>query len=208
MANLIASWQPDNPRRVVIGAHYDTRPHPDQEVLPERHNLPFVGANDPASGIAVSDGNRQSSDRSADTDWGVDLVLFDGEELVFGNNARVERLLPRLGGVRARLRGLVRRKRTQMRYENGIVLDHGWGPKSQDQAGAEKPGGGAAVDERIVGGRASRCASTRSAARSGREVKDDHLALIEAGIPTVDLIDFDYPVLAQSRRPARELLGR
>ena len=24
-----------------------------------------------------------------DTHWGVDLVLFDGEELVFGNNPRV-----------------------------------------------------------------------------------------------------------------------
>ena len=27
----------------------------------------------------------------------------------------------------------------------------------------------------------------------GREVSDDHLPLIDAGIPTVDLIDFDYP---------------
>ena len=27
----------------------------------------------------------------------------------------------------------------------------------------------------------------------GYEVQDDHLALIRAGIPTVDLIDFDYP---------------
>jgi len=27
----------------------------------------------------------------------------------------------------------------------------------------------------------------------GREVRDDHLALIEVGIPTIDLIDFDYP---------------
>ena len=29
--------------------------------------------------------------------------------------------------------------------------------------------------------------------RLGYEVKDDHLALNNAGIPTVDIIDFDYP---------------
>ncbi len=27
----------------------------------------------------------------------------------------------------------------------------------------------------------------------GREVRDDHLPLNEARIPTIDLIDFDYP---------------
>ena len=27
----------------------------------------------------------------------------------------------------------------------------------------------------------------------GREVLDDHLPLNDAGIPTIDLIDFDYP---------------
>ena len=27
----------------------------------------------------------------------------------------------------------------------------------------------------------------------GYEVQDDHLALIKAGIPTIDIIDFDYP---------------
>ena len=32
MANLIGSWKPEVLQRVVIGAHYDTRPHPDQEV--------------------------------------------------------------------------------------------------------------------------------------------------------------------------------
>ena len=33
----------------------------------------------------------------------------------------------------------------------------------------------------------------------GREVLDDHLPLNDAGIPTIDLIDFDYPLLAQDR---------
>ena len=36
-----------------IGAHYDTRPCPDQEDDPERLNPPFLGANDGASGVAL-----------------------------------------------------------------------------------------------------------------------------------------------------------
>jgi glutaminyl-peptide cyclotransferase len=53
MANLIGSWFPDRDKRVVIGAHYDSRPHADQEVDPERLKLPFIGANDGASGVAL-----------------------------------------------------------------------------------------------------------------------------------------------------------
>jgi len=48
MANLIASWHTDRPKRFLLCAHYDTRPYPDQD----RHNRKgiFIGANDGASG--------------------------------------------------------------------------------------------------------------------------------------------------------------
>ena len=63
-------------------------PHPDQEFDPNRQNLPFVGANDGASGVALlmEIANHLSK---LETHWGVDLVLFDGEELVFGNDPRI-----------------------------------------------------------------------------------------------------------------------
>ena len=122
MANLIGSWQPDNLRRVVIGADYDTRPHPDEEVLPNRQNLPFVGANDGASGVALLMEIAHQLN-NLPTQWGVDLVLFDGEELVFGNNPRVGEYF--LGSEEfARVyTDLVQGRRTQMRYEAGFVLD-------------------------------------------------------------------------------------
>ena len=34
MVNLIGSWMPDRTQRIVIGAHYDTRPFPDEELRP------------------------------------------------------------------------------------------------------------------------------------------------------------------------------
>ena len=84
MVNLIGSWNPDRTsERVVIGAHYDTRPFPDEDRDPARRTLPFVGANDGASGVALLMEIAHHLDKLP-TPWGVDLVLFDGEELVYG----------------------------------------------------------------------------------------------------------------------------
>ena len=57
MVNLVGSWNPDRHNRVVIGAHYDTRPFPDEDPDPAMRKAPFIGANDGASGrIDLGDG--------------------------------------------------------------------------------------------------------------------------------------------------------
>src|SRR5438093_523140 len=53
MANIIVSWHPDKERRVLICAHYDTRPIADQEENRQNWTKPFVSANDGAGGIAL-----------------------------------------------------------------------------------------------------------------------------------------------------------
>ncbi len=191
MANLVGSWKPENLRRVVIGAHYDTRPHPDQEVLPNRQNLPFVGANDGASGVALlMEIAHHLTD--LDTHWGVDLVLFDGEELVFGNEPRVGEYF--LGSEEfARIyTGLVQGKRTQMRYAAGFVLDMVGGRNLRIKQEPNSINAAPRLVGQIWGvARSLRINSFRR--EVGREVMDDHLALIRAGIPTIDIIDFEYP---------------
>ena len=152
MANLIASWKPEIPRRVVIGAHYDTRPHADEEVLPEHHNLPFVGANDPGSGIAVLM-EMANHLTDLDTDWGVDLVLFDGEELVFGNNPRVGEYFlgsEEFARVYAEQRDLRRSKNALWGRDR---TRHGRRSQSQDQAGAQQLGRGSAAGSPGLGRR-------------------------------------------------------
>jgi len=191
MANLIGSWNPDRPQRVVIGAHYDTRPHPDQEVLPNRQKLPFLGANDGASGVALL---MEIANHLAtlETPWGVDLVLFDGEELVFGNDPRVGEYF--LGSNEfARIYADQRdRGRTRMRYAAGLVLDMVGGRdlkiNQEPTSSREAPD---LVREVWAVARGLNARSFRF--REGREVLDDHLALLRAGIPAIDIIDFDYP---------------
>ena len=51
MENLIVTWHPDRRDRVLLGAHYDTRPFPDSDPVDPQGT--FVGANDGASGTAL-----------------------------------------------------------------------------------------------------------------------------------------------------------
>src|SRR3990167_7067958 len=51
MANMIVQWHPERMQRVLLCAHYDTRPYPDQDRRNPRGT--FIGANDGASGVAL-----------------------------------------------------------------------------------------------------------------------------------------------------------
>ena len=51
MENIIVEWHPDRRDRVLIGAHYDTRPFPDRDPVDPKGT--FIGANDGASGVAL-----------------------------------------------------------------------------------------------------------------------------------------------------------
>jgi hypothetical protein len=193
MANLVAKWHPERLERVVIGAHYDTRPHPDEEVDPNRFAMPFLGANDGASGVALlMEIAHHLNDLK--TQWGVDLVLFDGEELVFGNRpVQGKYFLGSIEFARA-YSEQVRSKRSQARYAAGIVLDMVGGRDlqlPQDPYSLRK----APNLVREVWSVARNIDAKSFVAREGPEVTDDHIALNEARprIPTIDIIDFKYP---------------
>ncbi len=191
LVNLIARWHPERRERVVIGAHYDTRPHPDEERDPARQALPFVGANDGASGVALE---MELAHHLAklDTQRGVDLVLFDGEELVFGNDPGAEYFLGSTEFAK-KYAQLVAARRIQYRYVAGMVLDMVGG---RDLKLPQEPN-----SNFYAPGIVHQVWSVADAVKAksfknyeGREVRDDHLPLNEiARIPTIDLIDFDYP---------------
>jgi hypothetical protein len=188
MTNLIGSWHPERNDRVLIAAHYDTRPHPDQETDPVRYRLPFLGANDCASGVALLMEIAHHLD-ALPTTLGVDLVLLDGEELVYGHDG--EYFL----GSKAFARAYARDRRAgkiRYHYRAGLLLDMVGG---RDLALKREPYSvklaARVVDE--VWSVAARLKEPAFQRGYGREVMDDHLALNDGGIPTVDLIDFDYP---------------
>jgi hypothetical protein len=77
--NIIASFNPSASQRVLLCAHWDSRPYADNDPLEENYNTPIDGANDGASGVGVLlEIARVLS--SCGTQAGIDIVLFDLED--------------------------------------------------------------------------------------------------------------------------------
>jgi len=77
LRNIIASLHPKAQRRIVLAAHWDTRPVADMDPLMPKAT--FDGANDGASGVAVLLELSRHLD-SLPEDMGIDLVFFDLED--------------------------------------------------------------------------------------------------------------------------------
>ncbi len=77
--NIIASFQPEKKIRILLCAHWDTRPFADWDPDPANHFKPIPGANDGASGVGVLlEIARQLSKTQPRA--GVDIILFDVED--------------------------------------------------------------------------------------------------------------------------------
>ena len=186
LVNLIGSWQPEKKRRVVLGAHYDTRPYPDQDPDPAKRRGRFIGANDGASGVALLMEIANHLPKMT-SEWGVDLVLFDGEELVYQDGDPYF-----LGSRHFARQYLAQARNRDWKYDAGLVLDMVADKDlliEQEQYSMEY----APAVVRDVWDVAARLGEKRFSRSVGPAVLDDHIPLNQAKIPTADLIDFEYP---------------
>ncbi len=79
--NIIARLNPENHDRVLLCAHWDTRPWADNDPDPSNHHTPVPGANDGASGVAVLlEMAHAITGFSTPLKTGVDFVCFDVED--------------------------------------------------------------------------------------------------------------------------------
>lgn len=76
--NPIGIFNAESKKRILLGAHFDTRPYADED--PERPTEPSDGANDGASGVgALLEIARQLKD--LDLGLGIDIIFFDAEDM-------------------------------------------------------------------------------------------------------------------------------
>ena len=79
IGNIMGSYKPEAKDRILILAHYDTRPWADSDMNEENRIKPVLGANDGASGVAVIlEIARQLN--QIEPPIGVDLLLVDAED--------------------------------------------------------------------------------------------------------------------------------
>ncbi|MBP1654993.1 MAG: Peptidase family [Bacteroidetes bacterium] len=182
LTNIIASFRPESTARILLCAHWDTRPRADRDPDPKRRDEPITGANDGASGVAVllQIATLLKSNPPA---VGVDIVLFDGED--YGTEGDTGNYL--LGS-----RHFARTTPRTPAPRFGILLD------MVGDADLELPRERFSVRYapdvvNLVWETARALGVTEFVDYLGPEIIDDHLPLNEAGIRTVNIIDFQYP---------------
>ncbi|MFM8255614.1 MAG: M28 family peptidase, partial [Bacteroidota bacterium] len=82
--NIIASYNISAKQRIIIAAHWDSRPFSDQELDTSLHRTPVAGADDGASGVGVILELSRIMGGQPLHKVGVDLILFDAED--YGSN--------------------------------------------------------------------------------------------------------------------------
>lgn len=185
LRNYLARFKPQATDRVLYLAHWDTRPHADQDQNLGNQRQPVPGANDGASGVAVLLGVADALKKKAPT-WGVDLLLVDGEdygEFVDVDSAYSDVLMgsryfaqhqpagyPPLFAV---LFDMVGAKGLQIPYEQ---YSQAFAPEVVDRVW------------RVADSLGYRGVFLHQA---GPALIDDHTMLQHAGIHAIDVVDFD-----------------
>ncbi len=192
LRNIIASYYPEKQKRILLAAHWDTRPYADKDK--EQPFAKFDGANDGASGVAVLLEVARVLARSAPPDVGVDIILFDGED--WGEKDNTSRIPPPQGWESWWCLGSQywakhpHRPRYTAYY--GILLDM-VGAKGAHffQEGHSREYAPKIV-EKIWGTASGLGHSSLFVRQKEAPITDDHLYLNTiARIPTVDIVHFD-----------------
>ena len=79
--NIIATFNPDARKRIVIAAHWDSRPYADNDPDEANWKKPIDGANDGASGCGIMmEMARVMKTHRIDDNVGIDFIFFDLED--------------------------------------------------------------------------------------------------------------------------------
>lgn len=183
LSNYLARFRPGAGPALLLLAHWDTRPVSDAATDPDERAMPVPGANDGASGTAVllqlaEMFHQEPPSRS------VDLLLVDGEDYgdfsvgkdVFLGSRYFATHLPE--GYTA---------------EFGILLDMVGDRDLEIFVEGNSNRLAPEIVDRVWNVAAGMGFSDIFPRQVRHTVNDDHIPLNDAGIPTINIIDFDYP---------------
>jgi hypothetical protein len=182
LMNVLARFRPGESRRILLAAHWDTRPWADRDPDSTKRNLPILGANDGASGVAVLLALAEQMKRRS-PQLGVDIALFDGEDL----------------GTEKNPNGYFRGSKRYVEWRSSeppplfvVVLDmvgrkeasFYWEGNSYEQA---------SNIVLLVWNKAKDLGLRQFKSGVKFSISDDHIPFLQNQIPAIDVIDFDFP---------------
>lgn len=172
--NLVAR-RSDAAPQIILGAHYDSRLRANRDANPANQTQPVPGANDGASGVAVL---LELARKLPKDSVSVELVFFDAED-----NGEIPGWDWILGST-----AFVQNMKTK---PQAMIL--------VDMVGGAKPkfymeGNSDAKMRTSIWTTASKLGFQDSFIPQVKyNILDDHIPFAQAGIPSVDIIDIDYP---------------
>jgi glutaminyl-peptide cyclotransferase len=182
LRNFIGRFRPAATDRVLLLAHWDTRPRADNEANLGAQRQPIPGANDGGSGVAVLLGVADVLANTPPT-LGVDLLFVDGEDwgtdfsgpdALIGSRYYATHLPRDRHPLYAVLFDMVGDADLRV-YEEPYSVQGAPEVVTRVWAVARDLGYGNVFQPSI-----------------GPALTDDHIPLLEAGIRAIDVIDFDY----------------
>lgn len=180
LVNVLARFEPEATRRMLVLAHWDTRPTSDRAADPALHDVPVPGANDGASGTAVLLvlAALLASDPPP---LGVDLLWVDGED--YG---------PTVDDMLLGARRYASTLPADGRPIYGVLLDMVGDADPRFPVEAISAQHAQPVVRKVW--RVAERLGYRDFFPNavGERLVDDHVPLIEAGLPTANVVDFTY----------------
>lgn len=177
--NIIGRFNPGKKDRLLLCAHWDTRPRADNDNKDK--DIPIPGANDGASGVAaLLEISRVLSANIPAA--GIDIVFFDGED--YGLEGDMGQYFHGSRYFSAHVDPAI--------YRDAILLDM-IGDKNLSISREYYSGQYAKDIQDRVWQIAFDIGMSGFLPSEGFAIQDDHLMLNEAGIPAIDIIDFAYP---------------
>ncbi len=189
--NILGRINPEAPDRVLLLAHWDCRPWADQDPDPAKRQLPVDGANDGASGVGVILEIARQLKLSGSTK-GVDILFVDAEDWGAENDEDSWAL-----GTRY----FVKNPPVEdFNPQQAILLDMVGGRDAMFYREYFSQQSAPALTDAIWATAAALGHDDRFRNSLGGAVTDDHIHLLEAGIPTTDIIEF-HPEREQGFNP-------
>lgn len=183
MRNIIARINPSSPERILLLAHWDSRPWADNDPDPAKHDTPVDGANDGASGTALLlELSRVLAQDSTFSGTGVDILLCDAEDWGTENNDESWAMGARYFARDAAAKGYMPKA--------AILVDMVGAPDATFMREYFSQQAAPALADEIWNIAASLGYASMFPNRMGSAVNDDHVELIKAGIPAIDIIDY------------------
>lgn len=193
--NIMAKYKPEATKRILLCAHWDSRPWADNDPDSANWRKPVMAANDGASGIAVMLELARLLQNDTSLTYGIDFVCFDAEDW---GTPQWEK---QSGGEDSWALGAqywAKNASHHNRPEYGILLDMvgGQGAKFYQELASKQYAPN--IVEKVWAAAEAAGYGSYFPRQDGGYITDDHIPVNEhAKIPTIDVIPF-YPDCPQS----------